>query len=76
MSSLLRDLERVQPEETPKDEPEGADIAEVFQDALKKLSEKVDNLTSQLSELTKETEKPKDPEDPDDEGPEDPEEEG
>lgn len=71
MSSLLRDLERVQPEEKPKDEPEGVEIAEAFQEALKNLSEKVDNLTSQLSELTKETEKPKDPEDP-----EDPEEEG
>lgn len=76
MSSLLRDLERVQPEESPKDEQEGSEIAEAFQTALKTLSEKVDNLTTQLSELTKETEKPKDPEDPDDEGPEDPEEEG
>ena len=76
MSSLLRDLERVQPEETPKDEPGGDEVAEAFQDALKKLSEKVDNLTSQLLELTKETEKPKDPEDPDDEDQEDPEEEG
>ena len=76
MSSLLRDLERVQPEETPKDEPEGNEVAEAFQDALKKLSEKVDNLTSQLSELTKETEKPKDPEDQDDEDPKDSEEEG
>ena len=77
MSSLLRDLERVQPAETPKDEPEqSSEIAEAFQDALIKLSEKVDNLTSQLLELTKETERPKDPEDPDDEDPKDPEEEG
>ena len=73
MSSLLRDLERVQPEETPKDDSEGKEIVEAFQEALKKLSEKVDNLTSQLS---KETEKPEDPEDPDDEDPKDPEEEG
>lgn len=62
MSSLIRDLERVQPDEIPKGEPESNEIAEAFQEALKKLNEKVDNLTSQVSELTKETEKPKDPE--------------
>ena len=76
MSSLLRDLERVQPEENPKDEPEGNEVAEAFQEALKKLNEKVENLTIQLSDLTKETEKSEDPEDPENAGPEDPEEEG
>lgn len=79
MSSLLRDIERVQPAEAPKDEPEGAEIIGAFQEALNKLSEKVDSLTSQLSELTKETEKPKDPDDKDlddkDPGDKDPEEE-
>ena len=62
MSSLLRDLERVQPEETPKDEPDKTgEVVEAFQDALKKLNEKIEGLTSQVAELTKEPKEPTEP---------------
>ena len=65
MASLLRDLERVQPEETPKDEPnQSAEIAEAFQDALKKLNEKIEALTSQVTEMSKPPTEPKEPTEP------------
>ncbi len=65
MSSLLRDLERVQPEETPNNEPnQSAELADAFQEALKKLNEKIEGLTSQVAELTKEPKEPTEPTEP------------
>ncbi len=65
MSSLLRDLERVQPEETPNDElDKTGEVVEAFQDALKKLNEKIEGLTSQVAELTKEPKEPTEPTEP------------
>ena len=63
MASLLRDLERVQPEETTKDEPDKTgEVVEAFQDALKKLNEKIEDLTAQVTEMSKPpTEPPTEP---------------